>query len=700
MKEVKIFSLMLGDKEITVEFGRLADQADGACTVRCGDTVVLATAVISKNPPRDGVDFLPLMVNFQERYYASGSIKSSRFMKRESRPADDKILISRLIDRSIRPLFPKYVRQDMQVMIYPLSYDGTEQHDILGALAASAALTVSKIPFEGPIATVRVGMINGEFVLNPTTEAREKSDLDLVVSSTEENVVMIEAGANEISEEKMLEAIAFGKKWAKKICAFINEIRAEIGDEKLEITKPETNEEMENFVRDNFGTIIDEAIFEYPVKLERIARKKEIITEIEEKIKETQGEEADLSGVAPAFNAVFKEKIRGFILNEEKRIAGRKLTEIRPLKTEVGVLPRTHGSAIFTRGETQGLTIATLGGPGDQLITEGIEGEAKHRFFHYYTFPPFSVGECSNRLFTGNREIGHGALAQRALEPVLPSAKDFAYTIMANTDIMASNGSSSMAATCGTTLALMDAGVPIKAPVSGIAMGLMTDETGNYKILSDIQDDEDFGGDMDFKVTGTENGITAIQMDIKIKGLSQEIFEKALAQAKQGRMEILEKMLATIPEYRKELSPYAPSLITMQINPEKIRDVIGKGGETINKIIDETGVEMDIEQDGTVVITAKDQEGGKRAQEWVLKLTADPELGKIYEGKVVRIEEYGAFVEIMNGHQGLLHVSLISNERIPSVKDVLKMGQIVKVQLVEIDNLGRLKLAMKGVPQD
>lgn len=697
---VKRFSLTLGDKEIIVETGRIADQADGACTVQCGDTVVLATAVISKMPPREGVDFLPLMVNFQERTYAAGMIKSSRFMKREGRPADDKILISRLIDRSIRPLFPKYLRRDLQVMVYPLSYDEVEQHDMLGAIAASVSLSISEIPFEGPTATVRVGMINGEFVLNPTTEARSKSDLDLVVSSTEDNVVMIEAGANQVSEEKMLEAIAFGKKWAKKICTFIKEIQAEIGKPKMEIEKPESNEEMEKFMEDNFGSEIDKSIFEFPIKLERMARKSEIIVEAEAKAVEVFGEEVNLSNVSKAFHTVFKNKIRGFILNEEKRIAGRKLTEVRPLNTEISVLPRTHGSAIFTRGETQGLSVVTLGGPGDQLITEGIEGEAKHRYFHYYTFPPFSVGDVSNRLSTGNREIGHGALAQRALEPVLPSVKDFAYTIMVNTDIMASNGSSSMAATCGSTLALMDAGVPIKAPVAGIAMGLMTDETGNYKILSDIQDDEDFGGDMDFKVAGTKDGITAIQMDIKIKGLSEEIFEKSLTQAKEGRLFILDHMLKTISEPKKELSPYAPRLITMLINPEKIRDVIGKGGETINKIIDQCGVDIDIEQDGTVVITAKDGEGGEKARQWVLNLTEEPEVGKIYDGKVVRIEDYGAFVEILPGQQGLVHISLVSDQRIPDVHSVLKMDQMVKVKLIDIDSQGRLRLSMKDAKQE
>lgn len=693
--EVKQFSLKLGDQEIIAEIGRIANQADGACTLRSGDTVVLGTAVMSKNPPREGVDFLPLMVNFQEKLFAAGMIKSSRFIKRETRPSDDKILISRLVDRSLRPLFPKYLRSDVQVMLYPLSYDKENQHDMLAACAGSLAVTISQIPFDGPCASVRVGLINDQFVLNPTTEQKEASDLDLIVSSTKDNVVMIEAGANEVSEEKMLSAIAFGKEACQKICNFFLEIQQAIGKPKIELTAPAEDAELEAFVQENFTEEIRKCIFEYEGKLERFARKKELADLAKEKALEKFGEERDLKLLSGIFDGIFKNIIRESVLKDEKRILGRKLTQIRPLKVETTVLPRTHGSAIFTRGETQALTVVTLGGPGDALITEGIEGEKKTRFFHFYNFPPYSVGECSNRLFTGNREVGHGALAQRALLSVMPATKDFAYTIHANTEIMSSNGSSSMAATCGTTLALMDAGVPIKAPVAGIAMGLMSDENGNFKILSDIQDEEDFGGDMDFKVAGTAKGITAIQMDIKVKGLTPEIFEKALAQAKDGRMEILNTMLSALPATRKDLSKYAPRLITIQINPEKIRLVIGKGGETINKIVDQTGAQIDIEQDGTVVITSVDAAGGERAAQWVRDLTFEPTVGEIYDATVVRIEDYGAFAEIKGGAQGLIHISLISKDRIDRVSDVLKLGQVVKIKLLDIDAQGRLRFSMK-----
>ncbi|MCT4592367.1 MAG: polyribonucleotide nucleotidyltransferase [Candidatus Gracilibacteria bacterium] len=699
--EIKQYSLDLAGQTISVEFGRMANQTDGSCTVRCGDTVVLATAVISKNPPRDGVDFMPLMVNFQEKMFAAGKIKTNRFNKREGRPADDKILIGRLVDRSLRPLFPKYLRQDVQVMLMPLSYDGVNQHDTLCALAGSCALTVSQIPFDGPIATVRVGLIDDKFVLNPTTEQREVSDLDLVVSATKENVVMIEAGANQIPEEKMLEAIEFGKENGQKICEFFSKIREEIGQEKIVIPEPEVDEDLKKFIEDNFADEIEKCIFDYPGKLARFQRKAELSRMATEKAAEYFGEEYDVSTAGSLFDGVFKKKIRESVLIHEKRINGRKLNEIRPIKVEGTVLPRTHGSALFTRGETQGLTVCTLAGPATKLLTEGIEGEDKLRFFHYYTFPPFSVGECSNRLSAGNREIGHGALAQRAIEPVLPNDSDFPYTIQCNTEILSSNGSSSMAATCGTTLALMDAGVPIKAPVSGIAMGLMTDDEGNFKILSDIQDEEDFGGDMDFKVTGTEKGITAIQMDIKVKGLSKEIFEKALAQAKEGRMHILEKMLEVIKEPRKEMSIYAPRLISMQINPDKIRDVIGKGGEMINKIIDQTGVDINIEDTGEVVITGVDGKGAERAKAWIERIVFEPEIGKTYEAKVTRIENYGMFAEIAGSpQQGLVHISLIADRRIEDISKEFQIGHEIRVKVVDIDQQGRIRLSMKDASQD
>ncbi|MBU1683333.1 polyribonucleotide nucleotidyltransferase, partial [Patescibacteria group bacterium] len=649
--EPKIFTLPIGNKELIVEVGKLAQQCNGSCTVRYGDTVILATATMSKEA-RPGVNFLPLMVNYQEKLYASGMIKSSRFVKRETRPSDEKILMARVADRTYRPLFPKDFHRDIQVMLTTLSYDRENEHDMLATIAGSIALTISDIPFEGPTATVRVGLIGGEFALNPTAEARNKSDLDLIVSSDSENVIMIEAGANEIPEDKMLEAIAFGKKWSQKIAKFIQDIQKEVGVEKFEFIPPENNPAIVDYVEKTYADKIMNALYEKTGKLERFGYFAELTKEAEEYFAD-KVEEDEISQVKGVMDKLIKHTVRKNILENEKRIGGRKLDEIRPLYVEVGLLPRTHGSGLFQRGETQGLTICTLGAPGAAQILEGIEGESKKSYLHHYNFPPFSVGETSNRLFTGNREIGHGALAERALMPVLPAKEDFPYTIRLVTEILASNGSSSMAATCGSTLALMDAGVPIKKPVAGIAMGLMTSHHNPelYKILTDLQDEEDMGGDMDFKVTGTDTGITAIQMDIKLKGLPDNIFVEALESAKKGRLEILDAMIKVIAKPRPELSPYAPQLITMKINPEKIRFVIGPGGEVINKIIAETGIDsLDIEDDGTLVITTPDAESGKKAKEWVESIVADPEAGKLYENsKVTKVLEFGAIVEFMPG---------------------------------------------------
>ena len=699
--EKKEFTLQLADQKIIVEIGKFAHQADGACTVKIGDTIVMATAVFSKQEPREGVDYLPLSVNFQERYFASGMIKSSRFQKRAGRPADDKILISRLIDRGLRPLFPKNIHNDIQVMIYPLSFDKENEFDIASALAASLAVTISPIPFKGPLSTVRVGMIDEKLVLNPLAKEREDSALDLIVSSTENNVVMIEAGANQISEEKMLQAIEFGKEEGKKICNFFKQIENEVGKEKIDFPEIIIDQDLENFVKEHYIEKIRDCIFTIEGKLDRFAKKRALMKEAQDQAEEKfSAEYENLYQVSGIFDRVFKEIIRESVLKNEKRIAERKLDQIRPLSSEVSFLPRVHGSALFQRGETQALTAVTLASPGFQMISEGIEGEKKHRFFHHYSFPPFSVGECSNRLFTGNREIGHGALAERALKAVLPPKEDFVYTIHAHTEILSSNGSSSMAATCGTTLALMDAGVPIIAPVAGIAMGLMSDSEGNFKILSDIQDEEDFGGDMDFKVAGTKDGITAIQMDIKVEGLTKDIFEKALKQAKVGRMKILESMLAAIEKPRDEISLYAPRLLKLQINPKKIKDVIGKGGETINKIIEETGCEIEIEQNGNVIISSVDSNMAEKAEQWIKDLTTDPQVGQIYEVKITRIEDYGAFAELASGQQGLIHISLIAKSRVNNVNEFLKIGQKVKVKLIEIDNQGRIRLSMKDANEN
>lgn len=700
--ESQKFSMPLEGKELIVEVGKLAQQANGSCTVQFGDTVILATATMGKEP-RAGVNFLPLMVNYQEKMYASGKIKSSRFMKREMRPNDDKILMARVADRTYRPLFPKDFHNDIQVMLTTMSYDIENEHDMIATIAGSVALSISNIPFEGPTATVRVGLINGELVLNPTHEARETSDLDLIVSSDPNTIVMIEAGANEVTEEKMLEAIAFGKGHSQKIANFIKEIQEKVGKPKMEFIPKEKNKEISEYINSNYAEKIMTALYEKTEKLERFGYFRELTKEVEEYFKD-KVDESELSQVRGGMDKLVKTIVRKNILENEKRIGGRKMDEIRPLSVEVGLFPRTHGSGLFDRGETQGLTTCTLGSPGDAQIIDGIEGEYKKHYFHHYNFPPFSVGETSNRLFTGNREVGHGALAERALMPVLPSKEDFPYTIRTCTEILASNGSSSMAATCGSTLALMDAGVPIKKPVAGIAMGLMTDHDNpsNYKVLTDLQDEEDMGGDMDFKVTGTKDGITAIQMDIKLKGLPDNIFKEALDQAKTGKLHILEAMTKVIPEPRTEMSKYAPQLISMKVHPDKIRFIIGPGGEMINKIIDETGVDsIDIEDDGTVVITTVGSEKGKKAKDWILGITADPEVGKVYENvKVTKMFEFGGLVEFMPGKEGMIHVSEVADEYVEDVTKFLKEGQIVNTKLLAIDERsGKFKMSMKGIKQ-
>jgi polyribonucleotide nucleotidyltransferase len=700
--EPQIFKLPIGNKEFIVEVGKLAQQCNGSCTVRYGDTVILATATMSKDT-RPGVNFLPLMVNYQEKMYASGMIKSSRFMKREMRPSDEKILMARVADRTYRPLFPKELHNDIQVVLTTLSYDKENEHDMIATIAGSVALTISDIPFEGPTATVRVGLIEGEFVLNPTAEARKKSDLDLIVSSDTNNVIMIEAGANEVTEEKMLEAIAFGKKWGQKIAKFIQDIQKKAGKEKIEFVPPVKNQAIIDYTDKTYADKIMTALYEKPGKLERFGYFRELTKETEEYFKD-KAEEDEIPQISEAMDHLVKQTVRRNILENEKRIGGRKLDEIRPLAIEVGLLPRTHGSGLFQRGETQAVTTVTLGAPGDAQILEGIEGEVKKSYFHHYNFPPYSVGETSNRLYPGNREIGHGALAERAIVPVLPDKEKFPYTIRVCTEILQSNGSSSMAATCGSTLSLMDAGVPIKKPVAGIAMGLMTSHHNPdlYKILTDLQDEEDMGGDMDFKVTGTRDGITAIQMDIKLKGLPDKIFAEALAAAKKGRLHILDAMEKIIDKPRAELSPYAPRLITMKVNPDKIRFIIGPGGEMINKIIDETGVQaIDIEDDGTVIITTPNGESGEKAFAWIQGITADPEKGKIYENcKVTKLLEFGAIVEFMPGKEGMVHVSEIADKFIQDIKTVIKEKQIVNVKLLDIDEQNnRFKLTMKGIPQ-
>lgn len=697
----KTFTLELSNgSTLKVETGRMAQQTNGSAVVSIGDTVILATACMSRKPM--DVDFLPLTVSYQEKLYASGLIAHSKVNKREGRPTDEKVLCARVIDRTLRPLFPKGFSHNLQTMLTILSYDNVNEHDVLAGTAASVAFAISDAPFEGPVAMVRVGMIDGKFVLNPTVKEREISKLDLIVSATEKNVVMIECKADEVTEAEMLAAIDFGSMEGKKICQFISKIQAEIGREKVTFTKHEIDSRVKPLVEEKYLKVITETIFDENLdKLARFAKFDDLKEEATEMIGAVLNKDAEegtavpSADIAATFDKVMKGVIRSSILDHQKRIKGRKVNQIRPLTCEVDILPRPHGSALFTRGETQGLTITTLAGPEQKLVRTGMEGEKKVRYFHHYNFPPFSVGEVSNRLATGNREIGHGALAEKALLCVLPDEKDFPYTIRTVTEILSSNGSSSMASVCGSTLSLMAAGVPIKAPVAGIAMGLMTDEaSGKYQILTDLQDEEDFGGDMDFKVAGTKMGITAIQMDIKLKGIPMEIFKEALEQARVGRLQIMDAMLAAIPEARKTLSPYAPRMEVVQIHKDKIRDLIGKGGEMINKIIDLTGVAIDINDDGLVSVTCGPEGNMEEALRMIEMVTAMPEPGKTYLGKVAKVADFGAFVTIMPGTDGLVHVSKMSKERVAHPADVVREGDMVKVKLLAIDNQGRLQLSM------
>lgn len=710
----KEYSLVLGDEPLTIRTGELATQANASVVCQMGDTVSLGNCTVSLKP-REGVDFLPLQVVYQEKYYAGGKISGSRFRKREGRPADPYVLLGRVIDRGLRPMFPKHIRNDIQVFATVLSYDFEHEHDITSANAANLAVALSDCPCDGPLGTVRVGLIGGELVLNPTVEAQRKSDLDMFVTASLERIVMIEAGANQVPEDQILRAIDFGKKWAQKIARFFADIQKEVGKKKLEFEPPfAPSDDDAKLLKDWVLPIVTKAIRD---PLEKLARRKifnDLMDAAAEKLKEKHGstsltaggpageneELQELYAKAPEFvDKIIKTEVRRLILEEGVRMSSRKIDEIRQISCIVDILPnRVHGSALFQRGETQGLTTCTFGAPGDRQLMEGMEGERELRYMHHYNFPPFSVGETSNRLFVGNREIGHGNLAQRALEPVLPPLESFPYTIRVVTEILESNGSSSMAATCGSTLALMAAGVPITAPVSGIALGLISDESKDkYVILSDLQDEEDFGGDMDFKVAGTAKGITAIQMDIKIKGLPDHVFAEALERSKIGRQYILEIMLKAIPEPRKEMSPYAPRIETLQINPEDIRLVIGKGGETIQKITKDLGVEIDIEDSGLIFITSVNGEMMQKAKEWVLGIVEKPEVGKVYDAKVARIiDGVGAIVEFGHGKDAMIHISELQWARTEKVEDILKLGDTVKAKCVEFDSIeGKTRFSLK-----
>lgn len=691
--DYKVYSTELAGTTITVEIGKFGEQANGACTVRCGDTVVFVSATGSKEP-REGIDFFPLTVDFEEKLYAVGRIPGG-FIKREGRPTEKAILISRLIDRPIRPLFPEGFRNDVQIVAMPLSVDPDYPPEVFAMLGSSIALSISDLPFMGPTGSVAVGLVDGEFVINPVSSQREKSLMDLIVSGTKDAIMMVEAGAHEVPEEQMLEAIMFAHEHIKQLVEFQEKIVEEIGKEKIEVLVEEIDSELESKVRDFATDKIKEA-----VKAVEKQTRDDNLAKVEEEVLEHFAEEfpEHEKAILTVLENIKKEVVRSMILDEGVRVDGRELSEIRPLSCEVGLLPRTHGSGFFKRGQTHVLTVCTLGPMADVQVLDGLWEEESKRYMHHYNFPPYSVGETRPMRGPGRREIGHGALAERALEPIIPSVDEFPYAIRLVSEVMSSNGSTSMASVCGSTLALMDAGVPIKAPVSGIAMGLIKDEeTGRVAILSDIQGIEDFLGDMDFKVAGTEKGITAIQMDIKIKGIDKEILAKALAAAREGRMFIMQKMLECISEPRKELSPYAPKIISTTIDPEKIRDVIGPGGKVINAIIAETGVKIEIEDDGHIFVYSPNQEDAQKAIEMIENIAKEVEVGEVYQGKVMRIANFGAFVELLPGKEGLVHISKLSHDHVSRVEDVVKVGDEITVKVTDIDEQGRITLSRKDV---
>ncbi|UDI78412.1 polyribonucleotide nucleotidyltransferase [Staphylococcus taiwanensis] len=696
-QEKKVFKTEWAGRSLTIETGQLAKQANGAVLVRYGDTVVLSTAVASKEP-RDG-DFFPLTVNYEEKMYAAGKIPGG-FKKREGRPGDDATLTARLIDRPIRPLFPKGYRHDVQIMNTVLSADPDCSPEMAAMIGSSMALSISDIPFQGPIAGVNVGYVDGKYVINPTLAEKEVSRLDLEVAGHKDAVNMVEAGASEITEKEMLEAIFFGHEEIKRLVAFQEEVVEHVQPVKKEFIPVERDEALVSRVKaltEEKGLKETVLTFDKQQRDENLdALKADIATEF---VDEADPEnDLLIDEVYAILNDLVKEEVRRLIADEKIRPDGRKPDEIRPLESEVGLLPRAHGSGLFTRGQTQALSVLTLGALGDYQLIDGLGPEQEKRFMHHYNFPNFSVGETGPVRAPGRREIGHGALGERALKYIIPDTSEFPYTVRIVSEVLESNGSSSQASICGSTLALMDAGVPIKAPVAGIAMGLVTRED-SYTILTDIQGMEDALGDMDFKVAGTKDGITAIQMDIKIDGLTREVIEEALEQARQGRLAIMDHMLQTIDQPRKELSAYAPKVEIMTIKPEKIRDVIGPGGKKINEIIDETGVKLDIEQDGTIFIGAVDQAMINRAREIIEEITREAEVGQVYNAKVKRIEKYGAFVELFPGKDALLHISQISKERINKVEDVLTIGDTIEVKITEIDKQGRVNASHKALDE-
>lgn len=703
--EQKIFETKIGDRILKIETGKLAQQAGGSCLVTIGGTSVLATVCMSSET-RD-TDFFPVTVEFEERLYAAGRIKGSRFLKREGRPTDEAVLKGRAIDRAIRPLFPEGIRNEVQLILTVLSADEENDSEVVGFIGAVAALSISEVPWNGPISAVKVGLVNDEFILNPTQEQLEKSSLDLMIAGTPEKIIMIECGAKIVAEDKMLEAMKFGKKYFQPVIELVNKIQKEIGKEKAKEEdlkpklEPEVAQAREKAIEEA-KKFITQKVNEYLFEGERgtKALRKEGVHEIVDGLdKHLEGMELGEDAVLYAHmysKELIQNEVSKVLLEKGVRVDGRKLDEIRPLTVENALLERTHGSGLFQRGETQVLSVVTLGSPKDEQLLEDMFGETKKRYIHHYTFAPFSVGEVKRMGGVGRRDIGHGALAEKALEPVIPDKEQFLYTIRVVSETLGSNGSSSMASTCGSTIALMDAGVPIKAPVAGIAMGLVSNKKGDYKILTDIQDLEDGLGGMDFKITGTSEGITAIQLDTKTKGLTDEMVEKTLAQGREARMFILNEIEKVITSPREELSKYAPRIESMKIDPEKIGSVIGSGGKTINEIVEATDTVINIDDDGLVMITSHSPENMERAKKWIHDLVRDPKVGEVYKGRVVKVAEFGAFVNLLPGRDGLLHISEIAHEHVRNVEDVLHEGDEVEVKVIGFDR-GKVKLSRKAL---
>jgi len=692
----KIFETELGGQKLKVEINALAQQANGAVLVTYGETVVLATAVI-KRVPREGGDYFPLMVDYEEKHYAAGRIIGSRFVKRENRPTEEAVLVARLIDRTLRPRFDQRIRNDVQVIATVLSLDDKNDPDIPSILAASLAIFTSNIPWDGPIAGVRVGKINGEFKINPVFEERIGSDLDLVVAGSAARINMLEGGANQVPEDEMLRAIEFAHPHIKELIKFQQDIIETFGIKKMTLPVREKDRELENLVRSRLSDTLEKSLFGSSDKQERMERVTQLKEEMLAYVAQQFPQEHDkIKSADYLFEESVNELVHRHAIEKNTRCDGRKMDELRPLECQVGLLPRTHGSGLFTRGTTTALSVLTLGAPGDAQVVEGMEIVGKKRFMHHYNFPPFSVGEVAPMRGPGRREIGHGALAERSLKPIIPSQEEFPYTIRLVSEILSSNGSSSMASVSGSTLALMDGGVPIKEPAAGIAMGLMMKDEHTYKVLTDIQGPEDHHGDMDLKIAGTARGVTGLQMDVKVEGVTPAILKDTFYQARKARLEILEKITQTLPQSRKELSRFAPRILTLQINPDKIRDVIGSGGKVINEIIAQTGADIDIEDDGRIFVTGENKESAERAIAWIKNITREFHLGEIVEGKVVRITDFGAFAEIAPGRDGMVHISELAPRHVEKVEDILKLGDTKTFKVIKIEN-GKIGLSLRAL---